>query len=196
MKDLDIKDIWKGGNAADEKVYAKPEIDKMIRKGSISLVRRFIKTLRIELWINLTVLTALSIALFYSKQWVIGGGMMALNLVFFLYYKNLINKLKQEEIDSSVLEHLYAIQAIVKRFILHYKIATVVLSVLIVGAVFYLEGSEFYLKYTSNPKAFVIGLAGGILVAIPFSLYMIHLLYGKKAKKLAHMICSLEKEEA
>lgn len=196
MKNLDIKDIWKGGNAEDKKVFEKPEIDKMIRKGSDSLIHRFIKTLTFELWINFLVFTSLSVGLFFSHQWLVGGVMTLLNLVFFLYYKRLIKKLKVEKIDSTVLEYLYTIRDMVNRFILHYKIATIALSVLIIGLVFYLEGGEFYSKYTANPKSFLIGLTGGILVAIPFSLYMIHLMYGKKAKKLAHMICSLEEEEA
>ncbi|MEP2025133.1 MAG: hypothetical protein ABJH98_15355 [Reichenbachiella sp.] len=195
MKDLDIKDIWKDGNAADEKVYAKPEIDRMIRKGSSSLVHRFIKTLSVELWLNLVVLTFFSLGLLYTKQWVIGGGMMVLNALFFVYYRNLINILKKEEIDSSVLEHLYTIQRIVKRFILHYKIASFVLAILVVAAVFYLDGNEFYIKFTNDPKSFIIGLASGVLVAIPFTFYVIHLLYGKKARKLAYMIESLEQKE-
>lgn len=197
MKDLDIKDIWKQGDTKNANAFSEPQIEEMIRKGSDSLVNRFIKTLKGELWVNLVILTSLSLVLLYSKQWVVGGGMVLLDFLFFLYYQDLIKNLKKEEIDTSVLDYLYTVQRMMKKFILHYKIASFVLAVLIVAAVFYLDGNEFYaIKYAADPRSFIIGLVAGILFAVPFTLYMIHLLYGKKAKKLAHMICSLEKEEA
>ncbi|MDW3211973.1 MAG: hypothetical protein R8N23_19030 [Reichenbachiella sp.] len=196
MKDLDIKDIWKQGDAKNVKAFSEPQIEEMIRKGSDSLVYRFIKTLSFELWINLVVLTSIGLGMIFSDQWTIGVGLLILDLLFYFYYRNLIDSIKKEEIDSSVLAYLYTIQKMVKRFILHYKIASIVLVPLMMGVVLYLDGDDFYVKFSTNPESFIIGMACGLLVAIPITFYMIHLMYGKKAKKLAHMICSLEKEES
>ncbi|SMD33806.1 hypothetical protein SAMN04488029_1678 [Reichenbachiella faecimaris] len=195
MKDLDIKDLWKQGDAKEVGTFSVSQIQDMIRKGSDSLIHRFIKTLTIELWINLVILTLLSGSLLYLSEWEVGGVAMILNILFWLYYKNLIGNLKREEIDSTVLAHLYVIQKMVKRFILHYKIATLVMSLIAVSAVFYLENNAFYYMFSEKPKATAIGMACGFVFAVPLSLYLIHILYGKKAKKLADMIDSLEKEE-
>lgn len=196
MKDLDIKDIWKQGDEANVQAFSNPEIEAMLRKGSDSLVHRFIKTLTIELWVNLIVLTGIGLGMIFSDQWTVGVGLLIIDLLFYFYYRNLINSLKKEEIDSSVLAYLYTIQKMVRRFILHYKIASLVLVPIMLAIVLYLDGNDFYVKYSANPESFVIGMACGIVIAIPFTFYMIHLMYGKKARKLAHMIRSLEKEES
>ncbi|WP_420582276.1 hypothetical protein [Reichenbachiella sp.] len=196
MKDLDIKDIWKQGDEANAQAFSEPEIEAMIRSGSDSLVHRFIKTLTIELWVNLVVLTCIGIGMIFYNQRVVGVGLLIIDLLFYLYYRNLISSLKKEEIDSSVLAYLYTIQKMVKRFILHYKIASLVLVPVMLAIVLYLDGDDFYAKYSANPDSFVIGMACGIFLAIPITFYMIHLMYGKKARKLAHMIGSLEREES
>jgi len=195
MKDLDIKDIWKGGNAEDKVAHAKPEIDKMIRKGSTSLIHRFIKTVKRELWFNLIILSVVGVRLFFAQEWAVGSGVIFLDVVFFLYYRKLIDNLNKEQIDSTVLEYLYNVQSRIRQFIRHLKIASFGVSVLTVAGVIILNTNGFY-DEIQNPKALAITIVAGLGIALPLSFYFIHLLYGKKAKKLAHMINSLEKEEA
>lgn len=194
MKDLDIKDIWKGGDLADQRAYAKPEIDKMIRKGSHSLIHRFVRTLIWEQWINLLVLTSLVVDLALASEWIIGACTLFIDLLFFVYYQKLKNNLKNEQIDSHVLAYLYRVEELIRQFIRHYKIAAVVLCLLAVVAVYFLNEHQFYDEIMETQSMF-IGVIVGLVAALPITFYLIHLMYGKKAKKLKKMIASLEKEE-
>lgn len=195
MKDLDIKIIWKDGDAADEKAYAKPLIDKIIRSGSHSLIHRFIRTLLWEQWVNLITMSGLAGFMAFKEEWAVCTGLFVLNLIFFLYYQNLRGKLKSEPIDSNVLQYLYNVQTMIRRFIRHYKIASLVVCALASIVAYYLNEQNFY-DERLDTKPFLIGLIAGLMAALPVTFYLIHILYGKKAKKLEQMICSLEKEEA
>lgn len=195
MKDLDIKDIWKQSDQSDQAAFADSQIEDMIRKGSDGIIHRFIKTLTVELWINLIVLTALGFWLLFLKEWVVGSIVMLINLLFYLYYRVLIRNLRTEKIDSTVLEYLYTVQKMVKRFLIHYRLTAVILTPFVVAIVVYMDTNRFYDMYFSNPKSIVIGMICGLLLAVPVCFYFIHLMYGKKARKLALMIDSLEQEE-
>ncbi|MEO9806234.1 MAG: hypothetical protein ABJF04_23445 [Reichenbachiella sp.] len=194
MKDLDIKDIWRDGDAADAKAYAKPQIDKMISKGSHSLVHRFIRTLLWEQWINLIILTSIVVEFFWAREWIIGSITTAVNLIFFVYYQRLKSNLKQESIDSDVLAYLYRVQDIIRRFIIHLKTASVVVLIMAVLAAYFLNRNGFY-DEVMDTKSLFISLLASMLIACPIAFYLIHLMYGKKARKLKLMIESLEREE-
>lgn len=194
MKNLDIKIIWRDGDAADEKAYAKSEVDKMIRKGSHGVIQRFVITLTWEQWVNLIVLTSLVIELFWGREWLVGACTLIVNLAFFFYYQRLKNNLKKESIDTNVLEYLYRVEKIVRQFMRHLKIASLLILVLAIWAAYYLNTQSFFHE-TMDPWPFWGGTIGGMAVALPLSFYLIHLMYGKKARKLRRMIESLEQEE-
>lgn len=195
MKDSDIKDIWKGGDLASDKTYSSTDVDQMISKGSHGVVQRFLKTLFWEQHINLIVLSSLAIELFWEKEWVVGIGTLFFNVAFYLYYLRLRNNLKKETIDTSVLEYLYRVQKIIGQFMTHLKVASVVILVLAIWAAYHLNEHGFY-DDVMEPDAFWWGIIVGMIIALPVTFYLIHLMYGKKARKLAHMIRSLEKEES
>lgn len=195
MKDLDIKDIWKDSDSANEKVFAQPEIDKIIRKGSHSLVDRFIRTLLWEQWINVVILTSLVVELYLEAEWLIGSFTLILNCAFFFYYQNFRSRLKEEYIDSNVLDYLRCVQEMVQQFIKHLKIASVFILALAIVAVYYLNEHGFY-EEVMDMQTLLISLGVSILIAFPAAFFLIHLMYGKKASKLAIMIDSLEQEEA
>ncbi|MEO9968129.1 MAG: hypothetical protein ABJF11_20210 [Reichenbachiella sp.] len=195
MKDLDIKDIWKGADSMDADAYAKPEIDKMIQSGSHSLIHKFVRTLVWEQWINLLVLTSLVVELFWAGEWIIGTGSLVVNVAFYVYYQKLKTNLRNEEIDTHVLAYLYRVQDIIRQFIRHYKIAAIVLGVLAMIAIYYLNEHNFYEERMDN-ESVMYGLILGVMAALPMTFYLIHLLYGKKAIKLKAMIRSLEAEES
>lgn len=195
MKDLDIKDIWKGSGVVDERAFDLLKIEGMISSGSHSLVQRFVRTLTWEIWINLIVLTVVGVRLLVAREWLGGGSILLLDVVFFLYYKKLIDSLKSEQIDSTVLAYLYNVQARIMQFIRHLKIAVIGISAVACLLVVYINTNGFYEVELDTNRLFV-SLGIGLGIAVPFSLYFIHLMYGKKARKLAQMIDSLESEEA
>lgn len=195
MKDLDIKDIWKDGDLANDKAYTSTDVDQMISKGSRGVIQKFLKTLFWEQYVNLVVLSSLTIELYWEEEWLVGTGSLIFNFVFFFYYQRLRQNLKKESIDTSVLEYLYRVQRIIGQFMSHLKIASIVILVLAIWAAYYLNGHGFY-DDVMDPDAFWIGIVVGMVIALPITFYLIHLMYGKKARKLAHMICSLEKEES
>lgn len=194
MKDSDIKDIWKGGDLADDKAYTSTDVDQMISKGSHGVVQRFLKTLMWEQRVNLLVLTSLALELFWEREWVVGTCCLILNFVFFFYYKMMRRNLKKETIDSTVLEYLYRVQKMIGQFMRHLKIASFAILILAVYAAYYLNGRGFY-DEVMDPTAFWIGITVGLVMALPITFYLIHLMYGKKARKIRHMIASLEQEE-
>lgn len=194
MKDSDIKDIWKGGGLADEKAFTSTDVDQMISKGSHGVVQRFLKTLMWEQRVNLVILTSLAIELFWVEEWVVGICCLILNFVFFFYYKLLRRNLKKETIDSSVLDYLYRVQKIIGQFMRHLKIASFFILILAIYASHYLNGQGFY-DEVMEPRAFWIGIVVGLIIALPVTFYLIHLMYGKKARKISQMIASLESEE-
>ena len=69
MKDSDIKKLWNQDIAPDVQGIEKELIEKSIREGSINVIDRFVKTLKVELWINLVSLTALTLILSYRAYW-------------------------------------------------------------------------------------------------------------------------------
>ncbi|UXX79773.1 hypothetical protein N7E81_01445 [Reichenbachiella carrageenanivorans] len=195
MKDLDIKDIWKGSGVVDESAFSLSKIEGMISRGSHSLVRRFVRALTWEIWINLIVLTIVGVRLLVAREWLGGGSVLVLDVVFYLYYKKLIDNLKSEQIDSTVLAYLYNVQAQIRQFIRHLKIAVFGISVLACLLVISIHANGFY-NVELGSSRLLLSLGAGLGLAVPFSFYFIHLMYGKKAKKLAQMIDSLESEEA
>ncbi|WP_422361454.1 hypothetical protein [Reichenbachiella sp.] len=194
MKDSDIKDIWKDGDLANDKAYTSTDVDQMISKGSHGVIQRFLKTLFWEQHLNLIILSSLAIELFWEEEWIVGIGTLFFNFAFYLYYLRLRKNLKKEAIDTSVLEYLYRVQKIIGQFMTHLKIASVIILLLAIWAAYHLNNHGFY-DDVMEPDAFWIGIIVGMIIALPITFYLIHLMYGKKAKKLAHMICSLEKEE-
>lgn len=194
MKDLDIKDIWKGGDAEDQGVYNKPDIDKMIKKGSQNIVHRFVRTLVWEQWINVVVLTSLVVELFWAAEWLIGSCTLVINFVFFFYYQRLKKSIREEHIDSHVLDYLKRVQVIIRQFIKHLKIASILILIVAVFAAYYLNQNGFY-EEIMDTQSFIISLGASMSVALPVAFYLIHLMYGRKSIKLAQMIASLESEE-
>ncbi len=89
MKDLDIKGIWKDGDLADDKAYTSSDVDQMISKGSHGVIQKFLKTLFWEQYVNLVVLSSLTIELYWEEEWLVGTGSLIFNFVFFFYYQRL-----------------------------------------------------------------------------------------------------------
>lgn len=195
MKDLDIKEIWKAG--ADDETsfgYSQQEVERLIEQGSSNLISKFIKTLRIEQAFNVVTLLAISAQMVYDGHYLVSMIILLINGMFYFYYQRLKSKLKKEYTGTTVLEYLVDTKELIRRFIRHYKIASLGLVAFCLGLAEYLKGEGFY-GLEENQNLFYFSLFSGIAVAIPTTYYGIHLMYGKKANKLEQMIHSLHEEE-
>ncbi len=200
MKEQDIREIWKSGDMKIDTGYQKEQIEQIINRGPKNVISRFISTLRIEQRLNFVIFLGAMIIMFLEQMWFTGWAMIVLNVLFYVYYKNLIEKLNGKIVENNVLIYLQEVYNLMKRFILHYNLASfvLILPAYILSIYFvryYKEGQGFdFLETMSNEKlithAFV--LAGALLAA----LLLIHLMYGRKAAKIKTLIDSLTEEES
>ncbi|MFY0627949.1 MAG: hypothetical protein JXR07_16750 [Reichenbachiella sp.] len=200
MKEEDIREIWKTGDHKGDASIGKEQIDKMINQGSQNVISKFIKTLKVEKWINFGVFLGAMIVTFSEQMWIAGWSMIVLNVLFFVYYKNLIERMDSKIVERDVLTYLEEIHRMMKRFIFHYNLTSFILILpayllaIFVGEYYKNEGSiNFIEKINSHHFSFHII---AIVIALSFALLLIHLLYGRKAVKIKTTIQSLKEEEA
>ena len=195
MEDLNLKEIWKSGQADEEFNYSSKTIERIIKQGPRNIVAKFVKTMVWEKWINLIVLTACTLYICYETYWIIGGIILAVNLSFFFYYNALIKKLDREYIDSNVIHYLHDVQRIISTFIRHYQIAGLALIVPAYFGAVYLHSNGYY-DFKMDMSEFMIYNFIVLLIAVALTFWIIDLLYGRKARKLKKMIASLKEENS
>lgn len=195
MEEKDIKDIWKSGDPEEIKGYPQAAVDAMVRRGSIGLIDRFIKTLKIEQWLNLAAFSGLILFMIYCRLWAWSGLALVLNIAFYFYYSRLISTLSNEKIDSSVIEYLRTVRKVVMRFIRHYQLASVLLVV--PGYMLGMYFSQIAKETDNTAVAFTIEALHivGIVCTLGVALVLIHLIYGRKANQINELITALGQEE-
>jgi len=194
MEELDLKKMWKSGERGDDFNYSSQTIARIIKQGPQNIVSRFIKTLTIEKWANVIVLSSAAIYLLIEQFWLLFGAMNVLNLAFFFYYQMLINKLDREFIDSNVMQYLNDVHKIITRFIKHYTIAAWVIVVPVFFVTIYFQQNGFH-AYNMGMQTFYWVSFGSLVLAMATVYYILHLMYGKKAKRIKKMIDMLSEEE-
>ncbi|MBU2885892.1 hypothetical protein KO507_08980 [Gilvimarinus agarilyticus] len=198
MEELDIKQIWKQGGNQERFSYSEEAIDAIIKQQPQNIVSKFVKTLRIERWANLIVLSLIGVYLSYVQYWVAAGVLLLINFGFFYYYHILIQKLDRKFIDNNVVQYLNEVHQSICRFITHFKITLVV-----IGIASFLLG--FYLGYIQHDdfEAMLDTVSmwkwiwAGVVIAgsLVFAYYMFYYMYGKKAQQIKKMVESLNNEE-
>jgi hypothetical protein len=195
MEEQDIRKIWKSEDSNGEFNYSSQTIERILKQGPKNTISKFIKTLQIEQWLNLVIFITGTGVLFYHSHWTAGLILSAVNVLFFFYYKNLIDKLDQEYVDSNVIQYLHEVHKIMKRFIRHYNLASFILVIPGYFLALYIVGEDKFLNGKPDmPFFFINGI--GISLALIVALFLIHLLYGRKAVKIKSMIDSLSEEES
>ncbi|MGL1888520.1 MAG: hypothetical protein OCD76_18550 [Reichenbachiella sp.] len=197
MEELDLKKIWKTGEKSTTGL-SQERIGEIISQRPQNVIASFVRSLNMELWINLCVLTGVAGALFYLGMWWRASGTLVLDVMFFLYYKSLIKRLSREFVDQNVVEYLNDMHLKICQFIRHFKIA-----LLVVGLIGFCVG--FVIGFTDHkvaPDMFVNMPPwkwGMVILTVAVSLGLayvfFHQMYGKKAAKIKKMVESLKKEE-
>lgn len=194
MDDLDIKKIWSKPGDIESKAFDSSHLNQIIERGSVSIIDKFIKTLRRDMVANFIMLTILVLYSSFQTKWALSIFLLLVDLAFFIYYRRLINQLRKENIDSNVLEYLHVIRKIILRFIKHYKVANVILAVPLFAIGMYFANPEIFTeKYLSNGWFIVLAFISFALAILLFYL-MLFQLYGKKAIKIELLIKELKRE--
>ncbi|MEQ6118562.1 hypothetical protein [Reichenbachiella sp. MALMAid0571] len=196
MKDLDIKKAW-NQEAEDQSVEFNAEmVEKIIDRGSVNIIQKFVKALKLEMWINLVVLTGIAFYMTFDLKWEVAMFLFVVDVGYFIYYRRLIKKLSEKTIDNSVLEYLHTVYRMINRFIAHYKVANVILALpLFMTGMYFANPDIFSEKYFSQGW-FIVLLFGGFALAILLLYWFLYFLYGKKAEKIGQLITELTDDES
>ena len=195
-EELDIRSIW---NSSKEKEDPKSlQINLMERKGTKSTLQWVKIILWVEFWLTI-VGAPLGIYFaghLYSQAELIVYGAICFGYLF--YYQFLIREINRFSYDRNVVQNLKKVYGYLRFYLLHYKVV-IWLSIL-VGILMEVlkpenrtELSEIsttaeWIKFLSI-MIVMFAILGGIMT------FLVHLIYGRKIKRLRGMVKELEHEE-
>ncbi len=196
-EELDIRSVWNKGKELEDPKSLR--ISMMERKGTKTTLYWIKVILWIEFWITVVggPFAVWMIYTYYrSTTWTIGYVLLCIGYLF--YYQFLIKQIKRFNYDRNVVENLKKVYSYLRFYLLHYKV--VIWLSLIIGVIlgmFEPENQEV-IQTMNTFKAWAIfigvivlmtGFVGGIIT------FLIHLIYGRKIKRLKRMVKDLEREE-
>ena len=196
-EELDIKSIWQKGKELEDPASLK--IDTLEKKGTKTTLYWIKVILWIEFWMNI-VLLPLFIPYLHNRGDSIGfiTFYILITIIYLIYYQFLIKKIKQFNYDGNVIKSLKKVYGYLRFYLLHYKV--VIWVSMIVGIVYEFsrgESREALQKIDTLEEwsifilinLVVVGIVGGILYGL------IHLIYGRKIRRLRRTIKDLAEEE-
>ena len=196
-EELDIKSIWERGKALEDP--ASLAIDKLERKGTGTTLYWIKTILWIEFWLSIVLIPVMSSYFLKVTESTSAVSIyVGLTVVYLFYYQFLIRKIKQFSYDGNVVQSLRKVYGYLRFYLLHYKV--VIWLSLLVGFVYGLANPanpEDYAALESTKdwvlaiafSALLLGIVGGIMH------FLVHLIYGRKIKRLQTMVKDLEREE-
>ncbi|GAB4239454.1 MAG: hypothetical protein Tsb0034_15480 [Ekhidna sp.] len=196
-EELDIRSIWNKSKSREPQAVL-PE-DLLERKGTKNTLYWIKTILTIEFWLCIVMMPA---TYFYASHrgdetWMIVTYEI-ICLLYLVYYQFLIRAIKRFNYDGNVVQSLKKIYRYLRIFLLHYKI--VIWLSIIIGLLYgyYAPETQEAVKTSHSPSdtifliAFLIifmSMIGGAMQLL------VHLIYGKKIKRLKRMVMEFEREE-
>lgn len=197
MEELDIKKIWHAGDQVPV-AYSDEKIQYIIDQAPQNIIASFVKMLKTEKWANLTILSGAVLGLLYFGFWGYGLLTLAINILFFAYYRQLIYQLDKEYVDQNVVEYLNDVHTIICKFTRHFKITLVVIT-LISFSIGFFVGTERHATINELIESLVgaewLIIISAIVFALVVSFLGFYHMYGKKAKRIKQMLSALNEEE-
>jgi len=196
-EELGIRSIWnKGKEQEDPRSLHMNMLEKRGTKTTLYWIKII---LWMEFWITVV---GVPLMIWYFILYPLPTGYLigytAITLIYLFYYQFLIKQINGFSYDGNVVHSLKKVYGYLRFYLLHYKV--VIWFSLIAGFIYGLmnpEDPEALGKIQSTRDWIVViavswvflGILGGLLHLI------IHLIYGRKIKRLRIMVKDLEREE-
>lgn len=197
-EELDIRSVWK--KSKEKENLADLGIESLEKKKGTKTTLHWI---RIILWIEFCInLVCLPILFFLDidgfKSLSFKAFFVTITIIYLIYYQFLIREINRFSYDRNVVQNLKKVYGYLKFYLLHYKVV-IWLSLLVGMLIGILDPKNqevlSNLNSTNDWISFIltisilIGIMGGILT------FLIHLIYGRKIKRLKRMVKDLERVE-
>ena len=195
-EELDIRSLWnKSKELEDPKTL---QINMMERKGTRTTLYWIKTILWIEFWLTIVLVP---IAIYYGSD---TYGKTALTIYailcigYLFYYQFLIRQINQFSYDRNVVDSLKKVYGYLWFYLLHYKVViwlSVVIGIIL--GIYEPENQALFQQFDGAKDwatfigimAVLTGIAGGLMT------FLVHLIYGRKIKRLKRMVKDLEREE-
>lgn len=196
-EELDIRSIWNKGKAQEDP--SSIHINMMEKKGTKTTLYWIKTILWIEFWINAVIIGP---AVYYminrgDQTWFIVM-CVVITCIYLFYYQFLIKQIKKFSYDGNVIQSLKKVYGYLWFYLLHYKV--VIWLSLLVGVVmgYYDPNNLEAMQKIDTTKEWllfigIVGLMVGIIGG--FFHLVVHLIYGRKIKRLKRTVKDLEREE-
>ena len=194
MKDQELKDLWQSDTRGGSFRYSEETLLEVISRGSQNVVQQFIRTLRIEQWVNMMAFLVWVVYFVWHDQYLIAVLVGLMNVAFFWGYRNLIAKLALPNVKDDVIAYLNQVEQIVRKFVSHYRLAALVLGLpLYLFVLFYIMKGDFWVMMCDSN--FVLINLLGLILAYSLVIGLIQLIYGRKLNKIRKLISTLSEKE-
>ena len=195
-EELDIRSIWNKGKAKENPSALR--IDILEKKGTKTTLYWVKTILWIEFW--LTIVMAPFMVIYINSREVTAWPSsiyVFVSVVYLFYYQFLIRQINSFSYDGNVVESLRKVYKYLRFYVLHYKV--VMWISMIIGFIygfFAPENQEAYAKITTTKEWLIVVAVSLLLLAIIGGIMhlLLHLIYGKKIRRLKGMIKDLQQE--
>ncbi|WP_421762819.1 hypothetical protein [Ekhidna sp.] len=196
-EELDIRSVWK--KSKEQMDASSFQINMLERKGTRTTLYWIRTILLIEFWFSIVCVPLLIWHLRdrnESTEFIIFY--LVVTVIYLFYYQFLIKKIKGFNYDGNVLDSLKKVYGYLRFYLLHYKV--VIWLSMTVGLIygFVAEENHQNLQKIDSLEGWIFaigfsviltGIIGGIMH------WLIHMIYGRKIKRLKHMIRDLSTED-
>ncbi|WP_420318330.1 hypothetical protein [Ekhidna sp.] len=196
-EEFDIQSVWKKSKkSTDVSTFL---IETLEKKGTKTTMYWIKVVLWIEFWMNLILLPIIIPYLIRKEEptWYIGI-YVGVTIIYFIYYQFLIRQINRFNYDGNVIHSLKKVYGYLRFFLLHYKV--VIWFSMIFGLIygFVAPENQEALSGLQTTKQWIIAIGfSTLIVAVVGGLMhlLVHLIYGRKIKRLKRMVRDLESEE-
>ncbi|WP_424961656.1 hypothetical protein [Ekhidna sp.] len=198
-EEFDIQSVWKKSKERETVSDTSAYINTLERKGTRTTLYWIKTILWIEFWLSIVGLPFLIV---YTTKRGDSTGLVisyvVLTFAYLFYYQFLIRKIRKFNYDGNVIQSLKKVYAYLRFYLLHYKVV-IWLSMIfgLVYAIFGPENKEVFSKLeTTTEWVIAIGITTLIIAVIGGVMHLlVHLIYGRKIKRLRKMVKDLESVE-
>lgn len=195
-EDLDIRSVWNRTKEKEDPSSLK--IDKLERKGT----RTTLYWIKIILWIEcaMTILLMPFLIIYMSNKgdsFALIAAYVCINVIYLFYYQFLIHQIRKFNYAGNVLQSLKKVYGYLWFYLMHYKV--VLWISMIFGFIYGLydpANAEVMSKIKTTEQWVKMLAFSAVLLGIVGAIFhlLLHLVYGRKIKRLKRRIKDLEKE--